>query len=51
MKEAGAARRGVDEISQTLLPGDAAARLKGENFRVLAEDWEQCLQVWACVCA
>mmetsp|Transcript_45935 Transcript_45935/g.38676 ORF Transcript_45935/g.38676 Transcript_45935/m.38676 type:complete len:256 (+) Transcript_45935:84-851(+) len=44
MKKTGAARRGVEEISQTLLPVDAAVRLKGENLRVLAEDLEQCLQ-------
>jgi len=50
MKKTGVARRGVEDISQTLLPGDAAVRLKGENLRVLAEDLEQCLQVWACAC-
>ena len=41
----GAARRDVaHEISEALLPENAAARLSGENLRVLVEDLVQCMQ-------
>jgi hypothetical protein len=41
----GAARRDEShEISEALLPERAAARLSGENLRVLVEDLVQCMQ-------